>query len=795
MENQPLSKGALLALLERAILSNAKPEVIARLQWFIHFTEHQSVSKTCTEYGIARTTFYCWFKRLNEADLSTLENVPKSQLLSPQPPAPHQCIFCKCTEKLLRLVRHPALYVVLITILLNISFLLFVIPQTAKAGSFSPTLLVNTQGTIVIDDLDASSNPTLKFGNTLDESLTFDRTANQFQLSDDLEVQGTISGSNLTVTNNISGSGNLAIEGEATVGDGVFHVDTPTASVGINTKVPNGTFHVVHPNDTGTVMRIMNTNRTALIVGTDADHPNFLRFRPKVGSGIAITNDGDEIGLFVDAVTGFVGMGTPTPEGRLHLNSDGGQLKIRLDAHPLYSERMWDVDIANNQSLLTIGNKLNANIFSIAGSGATGIGIHTTSPEAALEVVGTVSGSIVHATDRLTSSGGLTVDGDAVIESDTSRARLTIRGNGGSASTRAEIRLDRTSAARGGGMFIEGTTGGLEEWFVGVPYNGGSGSNGFQIGRHANQAEYIANADFFIDTAGNVGIGTNSPTQKLEIVGTASGEHLHFGRLLSGSGQTILESTGALVGAANIMDVNGNSTGLLLDSEATNFPILALSSITEDASASPHISFGYDDIFDVDLFRSGVGSLTAASNTGTLLTFNTEMDDNTDVLSIVSDSGSNENKVFRFQANGQAYAEQNWNSGGADFAEWFKTADTGMQPGDLACLDPSRPEHVKRCNNAEHRVVGIVSTNPGFIGNSAMKFAGHKVLVGLIGQLHVNVTGVVTIGDAITLSEMDGVGKATRNRNDQSICVAMDSAHGEEINTIPCLMSPNLQPW
>jgi hypothetical protein len=59
------------------------------------------------------------------------------------------------------------------------------------------------------------------------------------------------------------------------------------------------------------------TNGNRLLIGTGDQLPNFLRFRPQAGEGVAITNDGDKIGLFVRASDGNVGVGTADPRSEL----------------------------------------------------------------------------------------------------------------------------------------------------------------------------------------------------------------------------------------------------------------------------------------------------------------------------------------------------------------------------------------------------------------------------------------------------------------------------------------------
>jgi len=76
---------------------------------------------------------------------------------------------------------------------------------------------VNTEGFQVIDDSDSDANIVLKFGDTVAETLTYDRTKARFQFSAGISVLGHMSGSSLymdgnaTVGAHISGSGSLKL--------------------------------------------------------------------------------------------------------------------------------------------------------------------------------------------------------------------------------------------------------------------------------------------------------------------------------------------------------------------------------------------------------------------------------------------------------------------------------------------------------------------------------------------------------------------------------------------------------
>lgn len=63
----------LYILLARAQRDGMDPSVIERLSVILHFAEHQhSISETCRQFGISRSTFHRWMERFNPEDLSTL---------------------------------------------------------------------------------------------------------------------------------------------------------------------------------------------------------------------------------------------------------------------------------------------------------------------------------------------------------------------------------------------------------------------------------------------------------------------------------------------------------------------------------------------------------------------------------------------------------------------------------------------------------------------------------------------------------------------------------------------------
>ncbi len=126
-----------------------------------------------------------------------------------------------------------------------------------------------------------------------------------------------------------------------------------------------------------------------------------------------------------------------------------------------------------------------------------------------------------------------------------------------------------------------------------------------------------------------------------------------------------------------------------------------------------------------------------------------------------SDADGTADTEFRFTTAGDAYADGAFTGAGADFAEFFPTNDATLDDHHLACIDPFDAENVKRCEAGNRNIVGVVSTNPAFIGNAVgdgtedYRNDARYRLVGLTGQIQTFVTaadGAIAVGDPISTS-------------------------------------------
>lgn len=98
---------------------------------------------------------------------------------------------------------------------------LALMPTTYAASSFRPTIFVNTEAFLAIDDDDTTADVVLRFGDTLAKTISFNRSLDRFDINDDVYVTGTIQASN-TVSGavvygakSVRSSGSIVWEGAA----------------------------------------------------------------------------------------------------------------------------------------------------------------------------------------------------------------------------------------------------------------------------------------------------------------------------------------------------------------------------------------------------------------------------------------------------------------------------------------------------------------------------------------------------------------------------------------------------
>jgi hypothetical protein len=120
----------------------------------------------------------------------------------------------------------------------------------------------------------------------------------------------------------------------------------------------------------------------------------------------------------------------------------------------------------------------------------------------------------------------------------------------------------------------------------------------------------------------------------------------------------------------------------------------------------------------------------------------------------------------------------------ADLAEMY-TTDAKYAPGTVLVFGGNQEVTIST-ETHDHRVAGVVSTNPAHIMNAGLQ-AEHTVEVALVGRVPVSVIGNITAGDRVVTSNRAGVAEAldiTRYQPGVIIGKAVQGHTGDEVGVI-----------
>lgn len=118
---------------------------------------------------------------------------------------------------------------------------------------------------------------------------------------------------------------------------------------------------------------------------------------------------------------------------------------------------------------------------------------------------------------------------------------------------------------------------------------------------------------------------------------------------------------------------------------------------------------------------------------------------------------SNGQVVLAIETDGSVLSDNGYSAAGADYAEYFPSNDPTLGFYEMVCSDTGTPLAVKRCDAGSRNLVGVMSSNPGFIGNLPDSGVASMALVGMVGQIdtYVNAAeGAIAIGDPISTSSV-----------------------------------------
>lgn len=164
------------------------------------------------------------------------------------------------------------------------------------------------------------------------------------------------------------------------------------------------------------------------------------------------------------------------------------------------------------------------------------------------------------------------------------------------------------------------------------------------------------------------------------------------------------------------------------------------------------------------IVQDQVVNATTAPTAQALVIDVNEVAGNDEVIIIRSDADNSSAALdteFRFENDGDLFGDGAAYNAGADYAEFFSATDRTLGDYEVICWNPSQENGVRRCAAGDTNIVGVVSTNPGFVGNNLVGAEGNLednpeyVLVGLVGQIDTYVSadaGPIAVGDPLTTS-------------------------------------------
>ncbi|MBI5654317.1 hypothetical protein HZC53_01515 [Candidatus Uhrbacteria bacterium] len=146
----------------------------------------------------------------------------------------------------------------------------------------------------------------------------------------------------------------------------------------------------------------------------------------------------------------------------------------------------------------------------------------------------------------------------------------------------------------------------------------------------------------------------------------------------------------------------------------------------------------------------------SASNTAPVLQIVAGCDNansSTNSMLILAGNTTDQRK-FRVGCNGVVATDATFNTGGADLAEYFKVTETGLVPGTVVSLATGATSSVEKTTNANrNRTVGVIASNPGFIGN-AVEGRENDASYGLVAMLGQTIAKVDATANPIAVGDM-----------------------------------------